>query len=175
VCTDASGLGKYFPTGGGKHQSPIDIITSEAKFDESLGDGGFTFGYTARDAQSVTNTGNSLVINFAENANSSKTSLYTDVDINEIVLAMTAVHYTGEQQLRQVVLHWGTEPMNGSEHLIGGVGYAGEVQLVHMNTKYTSWDEALKHADGLAIICVFLNVCYNTCVVLTNLYSGGAR
>ena len=71
---------------------------------------------------------------------------------------MTAVHLTGDQQLRQVAVKWGTEPMNGSEHLIGGVGYAGEVQMVHMNVKYANMDEAMKHADGLAIVTVFLNV-----------------
>jgi carbonic anhydrase len=42
--------------------------------------------------------------------------------------------------------------------IIGGVGYAGEIHLVHMNTKYTTMEDAMKHGDGLAVLAVFLNV-----------------
>lgn len=45
-------------------------------------------------------------------------------------LALTAVHLPDTYRLRQLHCHWGTEPMNGSEHLIGGVGYAGEVTSI---------------------------------------------
>ena len=45
----------------------------------------------------------------------------------DYLAAVTAVHLPGKFFLKQVHFHWGTEPMNGSEHLIGGVGYAGEV------------------------------------------------
>lgn len=132
---------KYFPAGGGKRQSPIDIITSEARFDESLGDGQFKFQYVASDCIEIENSGYSVQILCSEGSQST---------FNAGFLADTF-------RLRQVHAHCGTEPMNGSEHLIGGVGYAGELHFVHVNTKYTSMEEAMKHPDGLAIIAVFLN------------------
>lgn len=44
-----------------------------------------------------------------------------------VLTAVTALHLPGTYKLRQIHGHWGSEPMNGSEHLVGGVGYAGEV------------------------------------------------
>jgi len=59
--------------------------------------------------------------------------------------------------LDTVNFHWGTEPMNGSEHTVGGVGYAGELHFVHRNLKYATLDGALKQPDGVVALAVFLN------------------
>lgn len=48
--------------------------------------------------------------------------------------------------------------MNGSEHTIGGVGYAGEIHFIHRNLKYATLDGALKQPDGVVAVAVFLNV-----------------
>lgn len=136
-----SGLGKFFPGGGGNRQSPIDILTSEARFDESLGDGAFQISYANTDPFSVANGGSGWVMACKEEAEST----------------LTAVHLPDTYRLKSVTCHWGTEPMNGSEHLVGGVGYAGEIHILHWNTKYASFAEASKQADGLAILAVFLN------------------
>ncbi len=63
---------KHFPGGGGKRQSPIDIITSEARFDETLGDGQFQFNYQAADCATFCNTGFSWLIAVKDDAQSSK-------------------------------------------------------------------------------------------------------
>lgn len=48
--------------------------------------------------------------------------------------------------------------MNGSEHTIGGVGYAGEIQFIHRNTKFPNLEAAFKEANGILGVAVLLNV-----------------
>lgn len=60
--------------------------------------------------------------------------------------------------LEQYHCHWGPDASVGSEHLINGKSYAGEIHYVHWNTKYGSFNEALKYGDGLAVLGVFLEV-----------------
>lgn len=66
----------------------------------------------------------------------------------------------GEERyvLETIYFHWGTEPMNGSEHTIGGVGYAGEIQFIHRNTKFPNLEAAFKEANGILGVAVLLNV-----------------
>lgn len=62
-------------------------------------------------------------------------------------------------QLEQFHCHWGCSDGKGSEHTVDGTSYSGELHLVHWNTtKYSSFDEAAKHHDGLAVLGVFLKV-----------------
>lgn len=53
--------------------------------------------------------------------------------------------------------------MNGSEHTVGGVGYAGEIHFIHRNLKYATLDGALKQPDGVVALAVFLNVIHACC------------
>lgn len=48
--------------------------------------------------------------------------------------------------------------MNGSEHTIGGVGYAGELHLIHRNVAHPNLEAALKAPDGVLALALFLNV-----------------
>ncbi|KFD56423.1 hypothetical protein M514_02527 [Trichuris suis] len=132
---------KYFPAAKGNRQSPIDICASQAQFDPSLGDGNFDFRYEPEDCVEVCNVGTTWQITTVPQCKSTLTANY---------LPATYV-------LMQIHCHWGTEPMNGSEHVVGGVGYAGEIHLVHRNINYSTVDEALKHPDGFAVLAVFLN------------------
>ena len=36
--------------------------------------------------------------------------------------------------------------------------YAGEMHLVHFNAKYATYENALNHSDGLAVLAIFLEV-----------------
>ena len=81
----------------------------------------------------------------------------------------------------QFHLHWGSDSSQGSEHEINSrkyetsldclffvqpnrfpnrhfYRYAGELHLVHYNTKYPSFSEATSHDDGLAVLGIFLKV-----------------
>lgn len=60
--------------------------------------------------------------------------------------------------LELILIHWGTEPMNGSEHTVGGVGYAGEIHFIHRNSRYSTVEQALKEPNGIVAVAVLLNV-----------------
>jgi len=51
--------------------------------------------------------------------------------------------------------HWGSAEDVGSEHMIDGQSYPLELHLVHYNEKYSTFDEALKHPDGLLVLGLF--------------------
>lgn len=63
-----------------------------------------------------------------------------------------------EYQLAQYHCHWGENDHVGSEHLVNGQSYGAEIHFVNWNTKYGSFNEALKYGDGLAVLGVFLKV-----------------
>ena len=62
-------------------------------------------------------------------------------------------------QLDQVHGHWGEADMDGSEHYLDGLGFAGEAHFVHWNQdKYVDFNEAMYHEDGVCVIGVFYKV-----------------
>jgi carbonic anhydrase len=63
-------------------------------------------------------------------------------------------------QLDQVHAHWGETDAEGSEHLLDGQQFCGEMHFVHWNqTKYEDVNQALNHDDGLSVIGIFYKVC----------------
>ncbi len=63
--------------------------------------------------------------------------------------------------LEQYHCHWGSSEGKGSEHTVDGKAFDGELHLVHWNkSKYKSFQEAAGHSDGLAVLGVFLKVCF---------------
>jgi len=61
--------------------------------------------------------------------------------------------------LLQAHCHWGDRDDFGSEHTVNGKAYPAELHFVHYaKEKYGTFQEALKHEDGLAVIGVFLKL-----------------
>lgn len=60
--------------------------------------------------------------------------------------------------LEEIHAHWGETGFAGSEHLLDGRSFAGELHFVHWNRKYVTFKEALTKPDGIAVIAVFLEV-----------------
>ena len=54
-------------------------------------------------------------------------------------------------------LHWGADSWSGSEHVLDGRRFAGELHLGFRNTRYTTVDEALQEVDGLLGLAVLLD------------------
>ncbi|CAB3399888.1 unnamed protein product [Caenorhabditis bovis] len=69
---------------------------------------------------------------------------------------LTASHLPGKFKLLQFHFHWGEDSSVGSEHLIDGQAYSGEVHFVFWNMNYESPDNAVNHKDGLAVLGVFI-------------------
>ncbi|KAH1177346.1 hypothetical protein KIL84_011048 [Mauremys mutica] len=123
-----------FPIANGEHQSPIDINTESAQYDFSLKP--LHFSYDPSTAKNIVNNGHSFNVEFDDSADKS-------------VLRGGALD--GTYRLIQFHIHWGSCEGQGSEHTVDGVQYDAELHLVHWNTKYGRFGEAVKHPDGLTV------------------------
>ena len=52
--------------------------------------------------------------------------------------------------------HWGDEEGHGSEHTLDGEMCDAELHIVHYNTKYSDFEEALDKPDGVAVLSVLI-------------------
>uniref|UniRef100_A0A1I7WTE9 Carbonic anhydrase n=1 Tax=Heterorhabditis bacteriophora TaxID=37862 RepID=A0A1I7WTE9_HETBA len=125
----------------GRSQSPIDIVPLITAFGEHLQNAEFRVEYQSNGDFKVLNSGSAMW-------------LIRDGNDSELALS-----FIPEEQyhLDAVTWHWGSEPMNGSEHTIGGVGYAGELHLIHRNTRFPTMEMALKQPNGALSLAIFLN------------------
>ncbi|TMS15622.1 Carbonic anhydrase-related protein 10, partial [Larimichthys crocea] len=124
----------------GKRQSPIDIETSHMIFDPyltplRLNTGGRKMGGT------MYNTGKHV-------------SLRPD-KAHLVNISGGPLGYS--YRLEEVRLHFGSEDSQGSEHLLNGQGFPGEVQLIHYNQDlYANYTEAAKSPHGIAVVSIFI-------------------
>jgi len=128
----------------GDRQSPININTGDAEltnFSEPL-----RFTYVTNDVTKAENDGHTVKFTCGGGCRVTGGPLGVD-----------------EYKLVQFHFHWGCDDSKGAEHLLNDVQFPAEMHLVHMNTKYESFQEALKHQDGLCVVGVFLQVgdCYS--------------
>lgn len=140
--TESNGPAKWnelFPIANGDRQSPIDIQTSGAVHDEKLeGDGPLTLNYVPEQSLAMTNTGHSVTISIQQQSELSGGPL------------------DGKYRLAQFHLHWGSQKESGSEHTIDGKTFSAELHLVHWNTKYAGFKEAVEKPDGLAVLGIMI-------------------
>lgn len=131
-----------FPLANGDRQSPIDIITQDAKYDPSLMP--LHFSYDPSSAKVIINSGHTFTLEFDDGEDKS-------------VLSGGPLH--GTYRLRQLHFHWGPCDDYGAEHKVNGTDYAAELHLVHWNSeKYSSFVDAANKPDGLGVVAVFLKI-----------------
>lgn len=64
----------------------------------------------------------------------------------------------GEFRLHEVILHWAEgQNEHGSEHEINGRVFDAEAQMVFINSNYSTYEEAIKHPGGIAILAAMMN------------------
>jgi len=123
-----------------KRQSPIDIITSEARYQEFRPfelSNYENFSIRKNNLQ-ATNTGATL-----------KLLSYGDDDLPTLQGGPLNVAY----EFVELHFHWGEdETDNGSEHKIDGKSYPLEAHLVHKNIHDETLEEALTHENGLCVL-----------------------
>ncbi|KAG8570535.1 hypothetical protein GDO81_011304 [Engystomops pustulosus] len=123
-------------------QSPINIYTKKVRYDSSLRP--LYIYYDPKSSRRLVNVGHCFNVEFEDNNDK---SVVSDGPL------------TGYYRLRQLHFHWGSSDQDGSEHVIDGQTYPAELHIVHWNAqKYPSFDEAVKHPDGLAVIGVLLKI-----------------
>ncbi|NXN56470.1 CAH9 anhydrase, partial [Rynchops niger] len=115
----------------GKLQSPINIETANTIFSPQLRPIQLS-GYSlpANEKLRLMNNGHTVVLELPKS------------------LAITG-GYAQQYRAVQLHLHWGSPSGPGSEHTINGRRFAGE---------YDSFNEAMVHPDGLAVLGAFLEV-----------------
>uniref|UniRef100_A0A8C3DYI4 Carbonic anhydrase n=2 Tax=Corvus moneduloides TaxID=1196302 RepID=A0A8C3DYI4_CORMO len=125
---------------GGTKQSPINVDTAQATFSPDLRPIQLS-GYSlpANKQLKLKNNGHTVVLELPES------------------LALTG-GYAQQYRAVQLHLHWGSPLGPGSEHTINGRRFPAEIHVVHYNTKYDSFTEAMVHPDGLAVLGAFLEV-----------------
>ncbi|XP_035680375.1 carbonic anhydrase 13-like [Branchiostoma floridae] len=111
-------------------------------------------------ARRMVNDGNTFKIEMRQEKQESVASLpghiTGDSEANVPKISGGPLH--DEFKLLQIHAHWGATDQDGSEHTVDGDVFQGEVHLVHMNTKYPSFEQALTKRDGLAVLGVFLQL-----------------
>ncbi|KAG6932648.1 carbonic anhydrase 13, partial [Chelydra serpentina] len=133
---------EVFPVANGDRQSPIDIKTEETKYDPALPP--ISPNYDPTSAKIILNNGHSTGVEFDDTENKS---------------VLRGGPLTGSYRLRQIHFHWGASDDIGSEHAVDGKKYAAELHVVHWNSdKYSTFVEAARQRDGLAVMAVFLKI-----------------
>ncbi|NXT45614.1 CAH9 anhydrase, partial [Pluvianellus socialis] len=124
----------------GTVQSPININTARIIFSSQLRPIQLSgYSLSAKEMLKLKNNGHTVVLELPES------------------LAITG-GYAQQYRAVQLHLHWGSPSGPGSEHIVNGHRFAAEIHVVHYNTKYDSFDEAMVHTDGLAVLGAFLEV-----------------
>ncbi|KAL3244268.1 hypothetical protein MRX96_018892 [Rhipicephalus microplus] len=126
---------------GGYYQSPINIVTRRTTYDNL--DVVYYDGYLdPLQSISIVNNGHTVKVSSSKASN----------------VGISGEGLNGWYRFDQLHFHWGSNSSLGSEHRIDGYTYPMEMHLVHMNTKYSTGEEALKHWDGVAVVAVFFQV-----------------
>ncbi|NWR60880.1 CAH9 anhydrase, partial [Bucorvus abyssinicus] len=124
----------------GTMQSPINIDMAKSIFSPQLRPIQLS-GYSlpANEKLKLRNNGHTVLLELPES------------------LAITG-GYAQQYRAVQLHLHWGSPSGPGSEHTVNRHRFAAEIHVVHYNTKYDSFKEAMGHPDGLAVLGAFLEV-----------------
>uniref|UniRef100_H2M394 carbonic anhydrase n=2 Tax=Oryzias latipes TaxID=8090 RepID=H2M394_ORYLA len=131
---------EYFPDCGGTSQSPVDVITTQTRFDPSLTPVR-PLGYSQHGNQPFTlyNNGHTAIIVMPE-----------WMGLEGLPWFFTAV---------QLHLHWGNGGPNqrGSEHTMNGISADAELHVVHYNSElYPNMSAAMTQKDGLAVLGILI-------------------
>jgi len=108
-----------YPQCAGDTESPIDIIVALTNF-SSFTPFVFSQGYDEPQIFTLTNNGHSIQA--------------VQKDPNVAPLQLTGGGLDGVYDFVNFHLHWGDNDAAGSEHLLNGQSYSGEIHLVHQNT-----------------------------------------
>ncbi|KAL2308239.1 hypothetical protein Nmel_001248 [Mimus melanotis] len=132
---------KNYPFAKGRHQSPIEINNKEVHYDSSLLP--WFASYDPGAAKTILNNGKTCRVVFDDSFDRS---------------VLRGGPLPGVYRLRQLHFHWGSSDDHGSEHVVNGVRYAGELHLLHWNPKYSNYLDAKRRTDGIAVLAIFLQV-----------------
>lgn len=134
-CAGPMEWNKIIATCKGQNQSPVNIVTKNAKYDSSLG------------SFSLTNYDKENTVTIENNGHSVQVTLNNSIKISGGGLPTT-------YKAVQMHFHWGTSSVEeiGSEHTMDGERYPMELHIVHIKEQFVDLSEATKSTDGIAVL-----------------------
>uniref|UniRef100_A0A4W4E0A9 Alpha-carbonic anhydrase domain-containing protein n=1 Tax=Electrophorus electricus TaxID=8005 RepID=A0A4W4E0A9_ELEEL len=139
----------------GKRQSPVNIETRRLIFDPFL-------------SPLRVNTGGEKITGTMYNTGR-HVSLWPDKS-HAVNVSGGPLSYS--YKLEEIRLHFGAEDSQGSEHLLNGQAFPGEVQLIHYNQDlYFNYSDAARRPNGIAVISIFLKISEPTNLFLIRMLS----
>ncbi|MED6253629.1 hypothetical protein ATANTOWER_020996 [Ataeniobius toweri] len=131
---------EYFPDCGGTSQSPVDVITTQTKYDPNLIPvTPLGYSQTGSHPFSLHNNGHTVIVELPE-----------WMVLRGLPWVFTAV---------QLHFHWGNggPGHGGSEHTINGRSSEAELHVVHYNSElYPNMSAAMTQRDGLAVLAILI-------------------
>uniref|UniRef100_A0A1A8N0L8 carbonic anhydrase n=1 Tax=Nothobranchius pienaari TaxID=704102 RepID=A0A1A8N0L8_9TELE len=150
---------EHFPDCGGTSQSPVDVITTQTKYEPSLIPV-TPLGYSQYGNQPFTlsNNGHTVIVELPE-----------WMGFRGLPWFFTAA---------QLHLHWGNggPGHGGSEHTINGRSADAELHVVHYNSElYTNMSAAMTQKDGLAVFGILIETGDETNPAFNNILNHMSR
>ncbi|XP_072743313.1 carbonic anhydrase 3-like [Anoplolepis gracilipes] len=68
-----------------------------------------------------------------------------------------------EYEFYDAHFHWGEDDCRGAEHTINGTWFSMECHIVHWNRKYLTFEECLRHRDGICVLAYLFLVQPGSC------------
>ncbi|MCQ8064034.1 carbonic anhydrase family protein [Salmonella enterica] len=137
---DKAHWAREYPDCGGRRQSPINVQRKKVRYNPKLQPLKLK-GYEVQEgAFSMTNNGHTVQISLPH--------------------TMRLLFNGSEFIAQQMHFHWGgaSSEISGSEHTVDGRRHVAEVHVVHYNSKYGSYEEAVSAPDGLAVLAALFTV-----------------
>jgi len=134
------------PHCGGSVQSPINILSADTEYNPDLGS-----------LKLVNYDQTEGVSFFMKNRNTDIEFTPKSDNGGDVPQAVELADKT-TWRLFQMHVHWGSASFQGSEHLVDSQQYAAEMHIIHYNTKYANFGEAINKTDGLLVWGNFLKV-----------------
>lgn len=132
---------EVWPVANGRRQSPIDLQCGTSSFDGRLTETPVNWRYNRKDALQAKNDGKMLLVTFDGERSS-----------------LIGGPLQNEYKIENFHFHWGSDNSCGSEHLLEGKSFPAEVHVVHYNTMYGSFAEAVDKPNGLCVLGSFIQI-----------------
>ncbi|XP_071814294.1 carbonic anhydrase-related protein-like isoform X2 [Apostichopus japonicus] len=151
--------GLHFPEASGDSQSPININSREAKYDQKLKDNPLEAKYVLCRESEILNTGATVQVTFKHDSDDGN-KLGSKREDSTISYIRGGPFQDGDDyELAACTFHWGKEEDRGSEHTVNFKAYPMELHLIHWNTtKFSTVEDAMGRPGGLAIIALFVQI-----------------
>ncbi|KAL8559398.1 hypothetical protein ACOMHN_045195 [Nucella lapillus] len=149
--------GLYFPEATGSRQSPVDLVSCDAQYEELLANTPLQFNYATSRETDILNNGYTLVIfPRAKQVDPQVAHRFDHSPSHTTSVSGGPLPQGMEYELAEIRFHWGRENSRGSEHTVNGKAFPMEVQLVHWNTRnYESIEDAVGRPNGIVIVTLF--------------------